>query len=220
MALQKIYIVRHGESEGNANKDVYGLVPTELIKLTDLGIAQSKDIGASLSSKIDVNSTTFFVSTFLRAQQTYDNMLSKFDDDSAKVVADRKIDSDQIVEVNSYSHPSYERFMELKKDLSSQEFYYFKHPEGENCEEAYDRLSKFMDQTIDAYEKDRSLGDSAVLVMHGLSISLLIKYLLKFDIEGYRSLHYPVNCECLHFYLDDSGNFKTDDKLPSSKLAM
>ena len=47
-----IYLVRHGESQGNVNRDLYKEVADHAIVLTDKGIKQARDTGAFLAETI------------------------------------------------------------------------------------------------------------------------------------------------------------------------
>ena len=60
----KIYFVRHGESEGNAKRELYG---TRDYPLTEKGIADAKLVGEKLR---DVPITRCYTSTLARAYTT------------------------------------------------------------------------------------------------------------------------------------------------------
>ncbi len=75
--MKKIYLIRHGESVGNAGKST---VDHRSMPLTEKGWAQAR----ALAEKIDVVPELIVVSSFTRAQQTAKPMQEKFPDVSVE----------------------------------------------------------------------------------------------------------------------------------------
>ena len=69
MKPKKIYLVRHGESEGNVDKKVYRDVPDWKIELTQKGQEQASEAARQLDSSIS-RSTIMYVSPWVRTKQT------------------------------------------------------------------------------------------------------------------------------------------------------
>jgi Histidine phosphatase superfamily (branch 1) len=68
---KRIILIRHGESEGNKNENVYANVPDHAIGLTDKGCEQSRLCGERLKQIIDSDeSIMFYYSPFRRSKQT------------------------------------------------------------------------------------------------------------------------------------------------------
>jgi broad specificity phosphatase PhoE len=60
----RIILVRHGQSEGNANKEVYKDKPDYALHLTELGRHQAHESGKELKSLIGDQTVKFYVSPF------------------------------------------------------------------------------------------------------------------------------------------------------------
>lgn len=73
------FLVRHGQSEGNADPKNYFLKPDEKIALTEKGKIQAADAGRLLSNYIEGPKVLFLVSPFLRTMQTMHHILTQIE---------------------------------------------------------------------------------------------------------------------------------------------
>ena len=71
MKPEKIIVVRHGESEGNADAGIYRQVPDHRLQLTERGRLQALATGRQLCTLISSGSIHFYVSPYERTRQTY-----------------------------------------------------------------------------------------------------------------------------------------------------
>ena len=72
MKPNRIIMLRHAESEGNVNKEIYTTKPDYALNLTDLGKQQSNEAGRKLYGLLGDESCISYVSPFYRTRQTYD----------------------------------------------------------------------------------------------------------------------------------------------------
>ena len=75
---RRIILIRHAESQGNANRQLYSSVPDHRLEITELGVQQALETGRKLKELVGHESCTFFISPFTRARQTFDSIVSAF----------------------------------------------------------------------------------------------------------------------------------------------
>jgi 2,3-bisphosphoglycerate-dependent phosphoglycerate mutase len=85
----KIYLVRHGESEGNVDKGAYKTIADHAIQLTDKGREQAQAAGDWFASRKVLWEDPYrvWVSPYTRARQTADEFLARVD---PKHILDRR----------------------------------------------------------------------------------------------------------------------------------
>lgn len=90
---RQIILIRHGESEGNVDWRVMATVPDHKLALTEKGRRDGFDAGRKLKGMIGKNDRVrFYVSPYLRARQTLDEILKSFR--KPNTAADGSDDSD------------------------------------------------------------------------------------------------------------------------------
>ena len=70
MKPYRIFLVRHGESEGNVSKTLYTHKPDYALNLTSKGIEQAKAAGKEIKAIIGNESVGIYYSPFFRTRQT------------------------------------------------------------------------------------------------------------------------------------------------------
>ncbi|MCE5166293.1 hypothetical protein HAX54_016983, partial [Datura stramonium] len=75
---KRIILVRHGESEGNVDKNVYATVPDHRVQLTEKGIEQAKKAGELIRGVVGKSKVYFYVSPFLRTRETLNEIGAAF----------------------------------------------------------------------------------------------------------------------------------------------
>lgn len=74
-APKRIFLVRHGESQGNVDRSLYRILPDNKLELTEKGRRQSFEAGRQLKEDIGDGSVAFYVSPYIRTRQTLDEIL-------------------------------------------------------------------------------------------------------------------------------------------------
>lgn len=78
---QRIVLVRHGESEGNADDTVYEREPDHALRLTATGLRQAGETGALLRERFGQEQVSVYISPYRRTHETF----RAFDLDPARV---------------------------------------------------------------------------------------------------------------------------------------
>src|ERR1700760_2759049 len=74
--VQLIILVRHGQSEGNKNRDIHQYVPDHRVKLTPEGWLQAEDAGRRLRAMLRKDDTIrIFTSPYRRTRETTEGIL-------------------------------------------------------------------------------------------------------------------------------------------------
>ena len=76
----RVVLVRHGESEGNVDLDIYRTKPDAALRLTPKGRAQAVEAGKKLKADIGDSKVHFIVSPYTRTRETLHGILQAFDD--------------------------------------------------------------------------------------------------------------------------------------------
>jgi phosphohistidine phosphatase SixA len=71
MKPKNIVLVRHGQSEGNVNKEIYKTKPDYALRLTPTGIEQALQAGNILYERLGKTLPQFYISPFWRTRDTY-----------------------------------------------------------------------------------------------------------------------------------------------------
>lgn len=78
MKPKRIILIRHGESEANVNRYLFGSVPDYTIELTQKGRQQALEAGHRLKKLVGDESLYFYVSPFWRARSTFECLAAAF----------------------------------------------------------------------------------------------------------------------------------------------
>lgn len=72
MKPKRIILIRHGESQANVDKYLFGSVPDYTIELIDKGREQAKEAGKRLKELVGDQPVYFYVYPFWRARSTFE----------------------------------------------------------------------------------------------------------------------------------------------------
>ena len=74
MRPNRIILIRHGESEGNADKHQYLLTPDYALMLTPKGIEQAQQAGLKIKEVVGAETIHAYVSPYYRTRQTFQHL--------------------------------------------------------------------------------------------------------------------------------------------------
>lgn len=188
MELEKIVLVRHGESESNAG----GVTPQELgdfrIPLTDFGKQQAVTLGEAWGSQYFTDSL-IYCSPYLRTRQTLQHICQGMGVAPASV----PIKEDPRLREIELGYADY--WAELKRRKEFGWFYYRAKEGGENVADVYDRCSMFMESMW--REVARKQAKKVVIVCHGMVIRAFLMRFFQLSVEEFDQMVNPNNCDQL-----------------------
>lgn len=204
MKPDRIFLIRHGESVGNVNKEIYRTIPDYALDLTDKGISQAFNAGQELHKYITDVPVQYYVSPFWRTRRTFEyiRMAFKFHKTYDRVYEDPRIREQE------WGHfrddPAFINQIQDYRDHYGH--FYYRFNDGESCADVFDRVSDFMNTLHRDFEK-RDYPRNTIIVSHGMTIRLFLMRWFHTPVEEFEKWANPKNGEI--FILERN---KNDDK--------
>jgi len=79
MNPNRIILIRHGESQGNVDKNIYSQVPDYALELTESGNAQAFEAGKLLKDSLKDETMYFYISPLWRTRSTFEQLTKSLD---------------------------------------------------------------------------------------------------------------------------------------------
>lgn len=197
--MRKLFFVRHGQSAGNANKEVYFTHKDQDIPLTTLGTQQAFNAAQSIVdlTKPVVEFFTLkyeiYVSPYLRAVETAQHLRDGIDEVQSAIT----IESEIIREDPRLREREWGVLRDLNDTLPKGEkddlfTFFYKPTGGESFANVYDRVANFHQWLI-----TNTSSENIIIVAHGESIKCYLAYLLGWNPEEFSKWSNPKNCEVI-----------------------
>ncbi len=202
MKPHRIILVRHGESEGNIDKSIYGVKPDYTLELTAEGRKQAFEAGQKISEIVKNESMFFYVSPMWRTRSTFEEI--------AKSLNRSKIEYREEPRIREQEWGHLRTIEEGKKVEEIRDAYgtfYFRIPDGESAADVYDRISDFFGTLHRDFRKD-NYSQNAIIVTHGMAIRLFLMKWFHWTVEEFELLANPKNCEIVILEQDLNGKFR------------
>ena len=211
MKPKRIILIRHGESQANVDKYLFGSVPDYTIELTDLGRKQAREAGKRLKELVQDESLYFYVSPFWRARSTFEGVASAFPRNQFEYSEEPRLREQEW----GYLRCN-EDFDKICRERREYGTFYYRIPGGEAGSDVYDRMNDLLGSLYrDFSDKDYPLN--CVLVTHGLTIRLFIMRFFHLTVEEFELMIAPKNCDLVILELQDDGHYKLVTELEYSK---
>jgi len=197
----RIFLVRHAESEGNADSETYSHTPDSRVPLTELGARQALAAGAKMRAYLDKHNTKgkdyklfFYTSPYQRSLETYEYISCAFTGEHTVGVQEEV----QLREQDFGNFQSTAGKVHEKADRLRFGRFYYRFPNGESGADVYDRVTIFEDHMIRDINAGRfSDGTNLVLVTHGLALRIFLMRWFHWTVEQYLQVFNPPNAEPL-----------------------
>ncbi|CAK7273640.1 hypothetical protein SEPCBS119000_005764 [Sporothrix epigloea] len=215
-----IILIRHGQSEGNKNRDIHQTVPDHRVRLTNEGWQQAFDAGRRLRTLLRADDTIqFFTSPYRRTRETTEGVLqtltsdnpepSPFKRNNIKVYEEPRLREQDFGNFQPCS-AEMERMWQERADYGH---FFYRIPNGESAADAYDRVSGFNESMWRQFGDD-DFPSVCILVTHGLMSRVFLMKWYHFSVEYFEDLRNVNHCEFLIMRKqDDSGKYKLESKL-------
>ncbi|CAK7204408.1 hypothetical protein SEUCBS139899_007165 [Sporothrix eucalyptigena] len=215
-----IILVRHGQSEGNKNRDIHQTVPDHRVRLTNEGWQQAYDAGRRLRTLLRADDTIqFFTSPYRRTRETTEGILqtltsdnpepSPFKRNNIKVYEEPRLREQDFGNFQPCS-AEMERMWQERADYGH---FFYRIPNGESAADAYDRVSGFNESLWRQFGED-DFPSVCVLVTHGLMSRVFLMKWYHFSVEYFEDLRNVNHCEFLIMRKQgDGGKYKLESKL-------
>ncbi|KAI9703115.1 MAG: hypothetical protein M1820_005987 [Bogoriella megaspora] len=196
-----IILVRHGQSEGNKNREVHQIIPDHRVKLTPDGRQQAEEAGRRLRSMLRPDDTVrFFTSPYRRTRETTEGILrtltgddltpSPFPRHTIKVYEEPRLREQDFGNFQPCS-AEMERMWQERADYGH---FFYRIPNGESAADAYDRVSGFNESLWRSFG-EQDFPSVCVLVTHGLMTRVFLMKWYHWSVEYFEDLRNINHCE-------------------------
>lgn len=189
MKPQRIILVRHGESEGNAEWGKYEHIPDYALNLTAVGHKQAYQAGEEILKIIGRETVHAYVSPFYRTRQTFEGISEVLGGQIVGAVEDPRIREQEWGHLRAPHAGD-----EISKARDSYSTFYYRIPDGESGADVYDRVSTFLETLHRDFRKDQ-YPRNCLIVTHGLTLRLFLMRWFHWSVEKFESLHNPKNAQ-------------------------
>ncbi len=211
MKPKRIILVRHGKSEGNADRMVYETIPDYALNLTPLGIQQAREAGSEITQIIGDESLRVYCSPYYRTRQTCQYIL-----ESVAPQVDAVLEDPRLREQDWGHQRPLDDIDEIIKSRDAFSTFYFRIPDGESGADVYDRMSTF----FESLHRDFIANDfpqNALIVTHGMTLRLFLMRWFHWRVEDFEKVHNPQNCQVVVLEMQENGKYKLVSELRRRK---
>lgn len=212
MKPNRILLIRHGESEGNVDREVYAKKPDYTLNLTAKGIDQAIDAGKKLRALIGDETIKFYVSPFWRTRETFEKIAMQFDRKNIEFSEEPRIREQEWGHLRDSKEGE-----EVNRARDAYGTFYFRIPDGESCADVYDRMSGFFDTLHRDFEKNH-FPNNVAIVTHGMAIRLFLKKWFHWSVEDFEKIANPSNCQIVELKLQEGGKYKLISELKTHEV--
>ena len=189
MKPKRIILIRHGESEGNADPSVYNRKPDYALELSAKGLLQATRAGEELKSILKNESVFFYVSPFWRTRMTFEQIAASFQSPRFRYVEEPRLREQEWGHLRSEEDKK-----RIDADRDAYGPFYFRVPEGESCADVFDRVSDFLGTLHRDFNK-QDFPENAVIITHGMTLRLFLMRWYHWSVEKFESYGNPDNCQ-------------------------
>jgi broad specificity phosphatase PhoE len=214
MKPKRIILIRHGESEGNIDRNTYAVKPDFKLLLTETGKQQAFEAGATLKEITGDEPVMFYVSPMWRTRMTFEHIAMHYDPAMVKWKEDPRLREQE------WGH-----FRDLKANIQIDDernkfgTFYYRIKDGESCADVYDRVSDFMHSIYRDFEK-KDFPHNVVLITHGMTLRLFLMRWFRWTIEEFETLRNPKNADIVVMELNETTQkYELKTELKRKKVA-
>ncbi|OQS05899.1 phosphoglycerate/bisphosphoglycerate mutase [Thraustotheca clavata] len=199
----RIIMVRHGQSEGNVNPDLYRDIPDNAMPLTDLGKSQARAAGKEIKEIIGNESVRCIVSPCTRTIETFEEIMVAWGPDAASIPW---TEEPRIREQDFGNFQNPEQIRECKIQRKKFGGFFYRFPSGESPADVYDRISSFLESLHRMFMRKRE--QNYILVAHGVAIRILLMRYFRYTIAEYEEVENFHNGEFVVMEHNGDGVFR------------
>ncbi|MFJ9037678.1 histidine phosphatase family protein [Streptomyces sp. NPDC102406] len=197
---RRIVLVRHGESEGNADDTVYEREPDHALALTETGRLQAEETGRELRELFGDERVSVYVSPYRRTHETFQAF--GLDPDLVRVREEPRLREQ---DWGNWQDRDDVRLQKAYRDAYGHFFYRF--AQGESGADVYDRVGAFLESLYRSFEHPDH-PPNVLLVTHGLTMRLFCMRWFHWTVAEFESLSNPGNGEMRALVLGENGKYE------------
>jgi broad specificity phosphatase PhoE len=211
MKPKRILLIRHGQSEGNADKKLLETKPDYVLKLTAEGIEQAKRAGKEIQSIISQETVQVYLSPFYRTRQTYQYIAESIKENIVKAFEDPRIRE------QDWGHlREFDINQAIKQERDDFSTFYYRIPDGESGADVYDRVSIFLETLHRDFQKP-DYPENTLIVTHGMTLRLFLMRWFHWSVEEFEVVRNPQNCKIVIMQKDSNDHYNLVSELSRRK---
>lgn len=191
MKPKRIILVRHGESEGNADCYNYESIPDYALNLTEKGKEQASDAGESIKEIIGDENINCYISPYYRTRQTYEGIKNHISENLTTVYEDPRI---RELDWGHLRHPDDNE--SIIRERNEYGIFYYRIKDGQSGADVYDRVSTFLETMYRDFKKD-DYAENTLIVTHGMTLRIFLMRWFHWSVEEFENIRNPENCQII-----------------------
>ncbi len=207
MKPKRILLVRHGKSDGNADRQRYEIVPDYALNLTSEGVEQARQAGQEIRRLIGVETVYAYVSPYYRTRQTFQYIQESLAANGVRIIEDPRLREQDWGHLRSQDE---NEAISRKRDSFST--FYYRIPDGESGADVYDRLSTFLETLYRDFRKP-GFPRNVLIVTHGTALRLFLMRWFHWTVEEFENLRNPRNGQVVVMELRENGRYSLGGEL-------
>ncbi|KAF0692972.1 Aste57867_16018 [Aphanomyces stellatus] len=199
---KRMIFVRHGQSQGNVDPNLYRDIPDNMMPMTELGKMQAREAGKLMKALIGDETTRCIVSPCRRTLETFEQIMEAWGEDARHVpwTEEPRIREQDF---GNFQDPDQIRDCKIQRRKFGGFFYRF--PSGESPADVFDRISSFLESLHRMFA--RHPQENYILVTHGVAIRVLLMRYFKLDITQFERIQNFHNAEFIVLENNGKGSF-------------
>jgi len=188
----RVILLRHGESEGNADNSLYRTKPDNLIELTDAGTKQAIKAGERISKLLGPDERVAFItSPFERTLQTARNVRLAFNSQIVRTKVEPLIREQEFGNLQS------SQFQEFRQEQLKVGRFWYRFPTGESGADVYTRVCLWWERFLLPINLRVGIEpvSTVVVVTHGLAMRLILMQLYGWSPNTFHTVWNAENCD-------------------------
>lgn len=201
MKPKRIILVRHGESEGNADCNNYETIPDYALNLTNTGKEQSRSAGEKIKHMIGDESINCYLSPYHRTRQTLQGIQETIDTNLTTIYEDPRI---RELDWGHLRHPDDNE--SIIRERNHYGIFYYRIKDGQSGADVYDRVSTFLETMYRDFEKE-DYAENTLIVTHGMTLRIFLMRWFHWSVEDFENIRNPVNCSVIVMEKDSDDRY-------------
>lgn len=199
---RRIVLIRHGESQGNADDTIYERVPDHALTLTTRGEEQARAAGRELRELFGEERVQAFVSPYRRTHQTFHLL-------GLEPCRTRAKEEPRLREQDWGNYQDAEDVQRQRKARDAYGHFFYRFAQGESGADVYDRVGSFLETLYRAFDKPE-FPPNVLLVTHGLTMRLFCMRWFHWTVDEFECLSNPDNGETRMLLAEPDGRYRLD----------
>lgn len=203
-----ILLLRHGESMGNVDENLFTIMPDWRIPLSAKGKEQARQAGHKIQAMLPAGTPlVVYVSPYVRTKETLAEVQSVLRDHPTLFTREEP----RLREQDFGNFQDYDKIQYQKAERPQFGRFFYRFNNGESGADVFDRVSAFLGtfvrdmQQVQAEMPNVDMDHTAALfVTHGITARLFLMRWLHWSVDEFEELHNPPNTGLLHLERDGS----------------